>query len=318
MDEDSLNQFLSINQILRKKVYSIQMPEAIILDLDSTLLNAYGKQEGRAFNFHYQSNGYHPLVCYDGITRDLIKIQLRDGTQYSSTGVVDFLQPILDEYLEDFPEVKLLLRGDSGFATPGLYKQCEENGTGYVIRLKENAVLRDKASYLVDELDEITKNNKVDYAVVYGEFMYQAGPWPYARCVVCKVEKPENQITYMYTFIVTNMESSPEYLIKFYCKRGLMENFIKESKTGFALSLYKILSLITKLLLLNFIDQILNQFSIFNLCYRKTLLPGVFYRCTNKVSFFVINNQKTIMKICCRFHAQTRVLSIKLVHVFCC
>ena len=113
MDEDSLNQFLSINQILRKKVYSIQMPEAIILDLDSTLLNAYGKQEGRAFNFHYQSNGYHPLVCYDGITGDLIKIQLRDGTQYSSTGVVDFLQPIL----EDFPEVKLLLRGDSGFAT---------------------------------------------------------------------------------------------------------------------------------------------------------------------------------------------------------
>ena len=74
MDEDSLNQFLSINQILRKKVYSIQMPEAIILDLDSTLLNAYGKQEGRAFNFHYQSNGYHPLVCYDGITGDLIKI----------------------------------------------------------------------------------------------------------------------------------------------------------------------------------------------------------------------------------------------------
>ena len=43
MDEDSLRQFLSINQILRKKVYSIQMPEAIILDLDSTLLNAYGK-----------------------------------------------------------------------------------------------------------------------------------------------------------------------------------------------------------------------------------------------------------------------------------
>ena len=113
MDEDSLNRFISINQILRKKVYSIQMPEAIILDLDSTLLNAYGKQEGRAFNFHYQSNGYHPLVCYDGITGDLIKIQLRDGTQYSSTGVVDFLQPIL----EDFPEVKLLLRGDSGFAT---------------------------------------------------------------------------------------------------------------------------------------------------------------------------------------------------------
>ena len=226
MDEDTLNQFLAIERILRKRIYSIQMPEAVVLD-------AYGKQEGRAFNFHYQSNGYHPLVCYDGITGDLIKIQLRDGTKYSCTGVVDFLQPILDEYLADYPEVTLLLRGDSGFATPELYKQCEENGTSYVIRLKENRILRDKASFLVDELDEITKENKVDYAVVYGEFMYQAGPWPYERRVVCKVEKPENQMVYMYTFIVTNMDSSPEYLVKFYCKRGLMENFIKESKSGF-------------------------------------------------------------------------------------
>ncbi|MFR7846219.1 MAG: IS1380 family transposase [Coprococcus phoceensis] len=174
MDEDTLNQFLTIGRILRKRVYRIQMPQAVILDLDSTLLDAYGKQEGRAFNFHYQSNGYHPLVCYDGMTGDLIKIQLRDGTQYSCTGVVDFLQPILDEYLNDYPAIRILLRGDSGFATPDLYKQCEENGTSYVIRLKENGILREKASYLVDELDEITKNNKVDYAVVYGEFMYKA------------------------------------------------------------------------------------------------------------------------------------------------
>ena len=233
MDEDTLNQFLTIGRILRKRIYSIQMPEAIILDLDSTLLDAYGKQEGRAFNFHYQSNGYHPLVCYDGITGDLIKIQLRDGNKYSCTGVVDFLQPILDEYLRDYPAIHLLLRGDSGFATPELYKQCEENGTSYVIRLKENAVLREKVSYLVDELDEITKENKVDYAVVYGEFMYQADPWPYERRVVCKLEKPENQIVYLYTFLVTNMDSSPEYLLKFYSKRGLMENFIKESKNSF-------------------------------------------------------------------------------------
>ena len=233
MDEDTLNQLLMIGRILRKRVYRIQMPQAVILDLDSTLLDAYGKQEGRAFNFHYQSNGYHPLVCYDGMTGDLVKIQLRDGTEYSCTGVVDFLQPILDEYLNDYPEVPILLRGDSGFSTPDLYKQCEENGTSYVIRLKENGILRKKASYLVDELDEITKNNKVDYAVAYGEFMYRASSWPYERRVVCKVEKPENQMVYMDTFVVTNMDSSPEYLIKFYCKRGLMENFIKESKSGF-------------------------------------------------------------------------------------
>lgn len=174
MNEDTLNQFLAIARVLRRKTYSIQMPQAVILDLDSTLLDAYGRQEGRAFNFHYQSNGYHPLVCYDGMTGDLIEIQLRDGTQYSCTRVVDFLQPVLDEYLHDYPEIPILLRGDSGFSTPDLYKQCEKNGTSYVTQLKENGILREKASYLVDELDEITRNNKVDYAVVYGEFMYKA------------------------------------------------------------------------------------------------------------------------------------------------
>ena len=109
MDEDTLNQFLAITRVLRMRIYSIQMPQAVILDLDPTLLDAYGRQEGRAFNFnfHYQSNGYHPLVCYDGMTGDLIKIQLRDGTQYSCTGVVDFLQPLLDIHSARYITFKL-------------------------------------------------------------------------------------------------------------------------------------------------------------------------------------------------------------------
>ena len=62
MDEETLSQLLAIGRMLRKKIYRIQMPQAVILDLDSTLLEAYGKQEGRAFNFHYQSNGYNGII----------------------------------------------------------------------------------------------------------------------------------------------------------------------------------------------------------------------------------------------------------------
>ena len=174
MDEDTLKQFQEISQILRKRIYSIQMPQAVILDLDSTLLVAYGKQEGRAFNFHYRSNGYHPLVCYDGITGDLIKIQLRDGAAYSCTGVTDFLQPILDEYLNDYPTIHLLLRGDSGFATPDLYKQCEENGTSYVIRLMENFIKESKSGFdfsAVSSHNRIVNANRVQvHALAYNIF----------------------------------------------------------------------------------------------------------------------------------------------------
>ena len=174
MDEDTLKQFQEISQILRKRIYSIQMPQAVILDLDSTLLAAYGKQEGRAFNFHYRSNGYHPLVCYDGITGDLIKIQLRDGAAYSCTGVTNFLQPILDEYLNDYPTIHLLLRGDSGFAAPDLYKQCEENGTSYVIRLMENFIKESKSGFdfsAVSSHNRIVNANRVQvHALAYNIF----------------------------------------------------------------------------------------------------------------------------------------------------
>ena len=233
MDDTTLRKFYNIMRKLRKIVYTIRRPKLLLLDLDSTLLDTFGKQEGEGFNFHYQNHGYHPLVCYDGMTGDLLKIELRNGNVYSSTGVVDFLQPLLDEFLTDYHDIPLLLRGDSGFATPALYSQCETNGTSYVIRLKENKILRELASFIEEELMEQTKLDQISYAVAYGEFEYQANTWEYPRRIVCKVEKPTDQLIHKFTFIVTNMDSSAEKLIRFYCKRGLMENFIKESKNGF-------------------------------------------------------------------------------------
>ena len=233
MDGDTLEQFDEMSRAFRRTVYSLRKPPMVLLDLDSTLLETYGKQEGEAFNFHYSAHGYHPLLCYDGMTRDLLRAKLRKGSDYSSKDVCEFMQPLFNEFLNDYPDIPLLLRGDSGFATPGLYEQCETNGTSYVIRLKENVTLRKLARDIDVELAEITKDNILDYAVVYGEFYYQAGSWDYPRRIVCKIEKPTGQMIHMSTFIVTNMNSSPEQLIKFYCKRGSMENFIKEGKNGF-------------------------------------------------------------------------------------
>jgi hypothetical protein len=233
MDKDTLTQLGKILRALRRTVYSFAPPKMVLYDLDSTLLETYGKQEGEAFNFHYKAHGYHPLLCYDGLTGDLLSAQLRKGSNYSSNGVCEFMQPLFDEFLNDYPDTAQYLRGDSGFATPELYEQCETNGTLYAIRLKENAVLMKLAEELDSELMDLTMENMVDYAVVYGEFYYQAGSWGYERRVVCKVEKPAGQMIHMYTFIVTNMEMSPEKVIQFYSNRGRMENFIKESKNGF-------------------------------------------------------------------------------------
>ena len=233
LDEHTLAQLEEMHKTLRRRAYSVKMPESVLFDLDSTLLATFGKQEGSAFNYHYQANGYHPLLCFDGMTGDLLKMELRPGTQYCCNGAAEFMRPLMEEFQENYPNTALFLRGDSGFATNELYSVCETNGTSYAIRLKENSVLRNLAKELDSELYDLTQEDAVAYAVVYGEFEYQAGSWDYPRRVVCKIEKPHGQMIHMNTFVVTNMDSSPEMLIRFYCKRGQMENFIKECKSGF-------------------------------------------------------------------------------------
>jgi len=76
------------------------------------------KADGSISNFHYHDSGYHPLLCYDGHTHDLIQIQLLTGNVYSSDGTVDFLQPVLNEYRTEYKDIRLNLRGDSGLPSP--------------------------------------------------------------------------------------------------------------------------------------------------------------------------------------------------------
>ncbi len=269
MDETTLRQFNEIIKAMRALVYKIKQPEMVLLDLDSTLLNTYGNQEGEGFNFHYSAYGYHPLLCYDSLTGDLLKAELRDGTVYSSNGVTEFMQPLLDEYLNDYTDVSVYLRGDSGFATPELFKQCETGGASYAIRLKANKTLYSLASYADDKMAELTKGNLVDYAVTYDEFYYQAGSWDYPRRVVVKVEKPYNQMTNKYAFIVTNMDLPPEEILKYYCNRGTMENFIKECKNGFDFASTGSKS---KIVNANRLQLHVLAYNLFN-CFRRLVLP---------------------------------------------
>ena len=268
MDEDTLVQFDTIDRTLRDIIYSIKRPEHVLLDLDSTLLETYGHQEGEGFNFHYRAHGYHPLLCYDGLTGDLIKIELRDGTQYCGNDADKFMETILGEYLAR--NIPVYLRGDSGFASPKLYKTCESNGCSYAIRLKQNAILLALSSNKDEELYHATKDDQISYAVTYGEFMYQANSWEYPRRVVFKIEKPYGQLTHLYTFIVTNMDMEPYQIIQFYCGRGRMENFIKECKNDFDFSA---VSSRSKIVNANRVRLHMLAYNLFN-WFRRLVLPA--------------------------------------------
>ena len=236
MDQLTLDQLNEIYKTMRKAVYAIGRPEFMLFDLDTTLLAAYGKQEGATFNAHYQSIGYHPFLCFNGLNGDLLRAELRDGTEYCSKGSGEFMRPLLKEFQECHPYTAMYLRGDSGFASPELYEVCEEFECKYAIRMKLNSKLLELAKEEDDALYDATIYDSVKEAHVYGEFMYQAGSWTHPRRVVFQIEKPYGRMDHEFTFVVTTMESEPYQILQFYCGRGKMENFIKEGKSGFDFS----------------------------------------------------------------------------------
>lgn len=300
MDEDTLSQFDDIDKCLRDIVYAIKRPEHMLLDLDSTLFDTYGHQEGEGFNYHYQAHGYHPLLCYDGLTGDLLKAELRDGTHYCSKDADKFMEPLLQEFLDR--NIKTYLRGDSGFASPTLYKTCEHNGCSYAIRLKSNQTLISLASEKDEALYNATKEDQISYAVTYGEFIYQAGSWDYPRRVVFKIEKPYGQLTHMHTFIVTNMDMEPHQIIQFYCGRGKMENFIKEGKSGFD---FAAVSSHSKIVNANRMRVHTLAYNLFN-WFRRLVLPA------NMRKQRIDTIRLKLMKIAARAVRSARYITFKL------
>jgi len=236
VNKNTMKQLQTANFNLLDKIYTSEPPEKIIFDLDSTNSKTYGNQHGSAYNTHYGAEGYHPLLMYDGNSGDLIKAELRSGNVHTSRQSVRFAGPELKKYNKKLKDIPLYLRADSGFAKPGLYNIAEEHNTLYTIRLKANAKLYELARPFTEKLDQKFKENLYTKHILYGEFEYQAGSWDKKRRVIVKIKKPKGQLHYEFVFIVTNIKNwSPEKIVKFYCQRGNMENFIKESKNGFAL-----------------------------------------------------------------------------------
>ncbi|MBB5175037.1 IS1380 family transposase [Texcoconibacillus texcoconensis] len=233
-DPQSIEQLHRANQELLDKVHQYRESEALIFDLDSTHADTYGDQESTAFNTHYGTVGFHPLVAFDGVTGDFLKAKLRPGNVYTSKGVVDFVKPLIAHYNEKFPEITPFFRGDSGFAVPELYELCEAESVYYVIRLKSNPNLQ----RLADELQPSTfPSDMTRTECHFLETEYQAKSWPKPRKVIIQSVRPAGELFFTYSFFVTNLTSTfaPKDIVRSYQKRGTMENFIKEAKDGFDL-----------------------------------------------------------------------------------
>jgi hypothetical protein len=153
-----------------------------VLDMDSTETPVYGEQEHSAYNTHYASTCYHPLLLVNA-EGDCVAANLRPGNVHSADEWKQLLMPEVERLQKLGKEVRF--RADAAFAKPDIYEALEEHGAKYAIRIPANdCLLRDIAELLTRPVGR--PGHKP--VVWYKGFLYQAASWTKARRVVAKVE----------------------------------------------------------------------------------------------------------------------------------
>ena len=198
----------------------------IILDLDSSVSETYGQQEGSAYNGHFGCTCYHPLFCFNQFG-DPERALLREGNVSSADDWRSALEPIVVRYRD--LDIRRFFRGDAAFARPELYEYLEAEGYLYAIRLPSNAVLHREIEHLLTRPVGRPPNRPV---VWYHDFLYQASSWDRSRRVVAKIEWHKGELFPRVGFVVTNLRRSTHRVVKFYNGRGTAEQWIKEGKNA--------------------------------------------------------------------------------------
>jgi hypothetical protein len=204
-------------------------PKEMILDLDATDDRIHGNQEGRFFHGYYGGYCYLPLYifCED----QLLCARLRTADRDASDGAIHELERIVKRVRKAWPNVSIMIRGDSGFARDEIMKWCEMNGVDYVLGLAKNQRLK---AEIAEEMVAAKKQHEESgqRSRIFKDFCYRTlKSWSAERRVIGKAEylsRGENP-----RFIVTSLKSDiqgKELYEKVYCARGEMENRIKEQQ----------------------------------------------------------------------------------------
>ena len=203
-----------------------QPPEEIVLDFDATDDPLHGTQEGRFFHGFYDAYCYLPLYVFCG--EALLAAYLRPANINAAKHSRAILRLLVRRLREAWPDVRILVRADSGFCRWRFMRWCDRHGVDYILGLATNARLEALAQPLADEAARRVEADGVKQRL-FGEVRYAAGTWDRQRRVLVKAEHlPRGPNT---RFVVTSLAGDPQDLYdRLYCARGDMENRIKEQQ----------------------------------------------------------------------------------------
>ena len=201
-------------------------PEHIVLDIDASDVPLHGEQQRREFHAYYDHHCYLPLYVFCG--QAMLACYLRNSKIDGAKHAGAVIRLLVNRIRRSWPEVRIVVRGDSGFCRQPLIRWCERAGVGYVVGLARNSRLEAQVAMVQMAMREAYERSGVKQREI-GEFTYAADTWDRERRVVTRLEYGEQGVNPR--FVVTNLDEPAEELYdEIYCARGEAENRIKEAQ----------------------------------------------------------------------------------------
>lgn len=203
-------------------------PKELILDFDCTDDRVHGAQVGGAFHGYYDDYCFLPLHVFCG--DQLLVSYLRPSNIDPAKHAWAILSKLVSALRKHWPEVKIILRADSGFCRWKMLRWCESHQVDYIVGIAKNDRLKALSAKLGQRAER--KHQKSGEKVrLFKQFKYRAGTWDKKRRIIAKAE--HTVLGANPRFVVTNLIGDAQMLYeKIYCARGEMENRIKEQQLG--------------------------------------------------------------------------------------
>ena len=133
--DENLAGLAAINRDLIARAEAMDSPQRVVVDMDSTEIPVYGQQEQSAYNGHFESSCYHPLLLFNR-EGDCLAAKLRPGNVHSAEDWEELLLPEIERQQKLGKEV--VFRADAAFAKPEIYEALEKREVKYAIRIPAN------------------------------------------------------------------------------------------------------------------------------------------------------------------------------------
>ncbi|WP_136420439.1 IS1380 family transposase [Herbaspirillum sp. ST 5-3] len=204
-----------------------QPPEELILDIDATHVPLHGQQEKAHFHRYYDNYCYLPLYVFCG--QDLLACVLRPSSRDPASVLSALIKLLARRLRQAWPDVRLIVRADSGFCRAKALRRFEQWGIDYVIGLQKNVALQWRVALAELAIADAYRATGVKQRLI-GAFQYAAASWKRERRVIARLEHGAQGANPR--FVVTSLAggSAEDLYEKLYCARGEAENRIKEAQ----------------------------------------------------------------------------------------